>query len=744
MARFLVASESESEELNEEEEELNQPVQAESSKTQSKAKSRIDLSWKAETKTKHRMVSEKTKRWNELRNVFNELFDKIALHDYKAAYASFQKLQKTYARAEKAIEQNGHPNFFITNMKELTDKITELVATEKEVRRFAFSQELETFSTPFAELIKECRENPDDFPDDDAEEEESNEAEDDESSGDEGGGGWFISAEPEVKTEKQSSKQAPRANKAKREMSANEAALARLEEMESRGITNESARAELDKYQAARLKGKIIATTTRLQELMDAGLEDKLDKEVQVEIVHTLTDANTDRPIPIDDWNLALTILKDMKGHEMIIVPLLERLDKDFWARSVDPKHLFTQEVTSLHGLQHPSYIPLLKQYSKDLFDLAVASEKKGDKEGACREYMLFVRVELLVLKHVYHPSGKADDDSRSKADKAYVLDMVPKILSVLSKHFVFDEEVSLRYKIRVSLFLVTSLAVRCASEADLKGAVEIMKRLPVIPEKMPLERILYNRARVYIGMAAFRFADYRLCYESMHQFSPDVDAFKISMLLGQAGRDRCVYPPWMYLDPRAIVVYIYLSAIILDLPSHVSMAGEGHAIVDKHHRSLLRARVYGEPEEIEQRMAVCVAHAKIGEWQKATETIESAVLNRYLQPEEAERFKSDLRKMSLCCFLLTAHTFYDTISYGFLAEKFELQEDEAKQIALGILKDKHAPVANVSAVFSGVVDEDGKFLSFGTPALPSSFADQEKELDRIVESLHSAVMGLA
>ena len=757
MSRFLISDESEGEQTEEEETQEENPTEDQRvTKAQSKAAAIVDNSWK-EAGKKRRFRSEKAKRWSELRAILNEILDKLEVRDAKAGFGSFQKLQKAYEKAQKAITEHGHPNFFITNVKEVVDKINEGLASPdaKDYRRWA--QELKSFTEPFDELIKECRENPDDFEDDDLDDMDEGEDENEDEDNDIGGGGWFINndeqeAAEQVHKAKEDAK--PKTSKRKTDMSHADAATARLEALSSKPIDNESAKAELEKYRASRAKGKVTAMTARLKQLMEAGLDEKLDKEIQIEIAQTLILSGTDGPVSIDDWNLALTILKELKDEATVAVPLLERLDKDFWARSVDPKHLFTPDVTKLHALQNPSYIPILKEYSTLLYTRATEDEKKAATEkdkaqlmaDSHRNYTLYVRVELLLLKHLYHPTGKKEEEAKEKEEKQTVMQMSVKILDVISKHQVFDEEVTLRYKFRVALFLATNLAVRSEGISDLMAAVSIMSKLPKIPETMPLERILYNRAKVYIGTTAFRLGNYRLCYESLRHFDTERDArnmfgSSIPLLLGQAGqRDRCVYPPWMYLDPELIIAFLFLSAVILDLPNllfGVTEQDRSAIVGKKYHKKLLRLQVHCHPEDIEQRIACCIANAKIGEWQKAINNIQGE-LDKYLSEEEANRFKSDLTKMSLCCFLLAANRFYDTISYEFLAMKFSMPVDEVKKIAQGLMKSE-APVEHVKASLPPEVQSDGQYISFGRPSIESSLVDYQQEIEKKMVGIEKA-----
>ena len=759
MSRFRFSDESEDEKEEEvPQEDEKQPEQQDTTKGQSKASALLDDSWK---ETKKRVFrSEKAKRWSDLRSLTNEILDKLTMGDNKAAFGAFQKLQKAYQKAQKAITEHGHPNFFITNVKELVDKVNEGLKSEaKDFRRWA--QELKTFTEPFDKLIQECRENPDDFEDDDLEDMEDGQEEDEDDDDGDSGGGWFINTDQQEANEqlqKAKEEAKPKASKRKTDISHADAATMRLEALSSKPIDNASATAELEKYRASRAKGKVTAMTARLKQLMEAGLDEKLDKEIQIEIAHTLTLAGTDGPVSIDDWNLALTILKDLKDEETVAVPLLERLDKDFWARSVDPKHLFTPDVTKLHALQNPSYIPILKEYSKLLYTKATESEKKAGNaknnaelmSDAIRNYTLYVRVELLLLKHLYHPTGTKEEGAKEKEEKQTVMQMAVKILDVITKHQVFDEEVTLRYKFRVALFLATNLAVRSDGISDLMAAVSILSKLPRIPETMPLERILYNRAKVYIGTAAFRLGNYRLCYESLRHFDCEKDArnvfgASIPVLLGQAGqRDRCVYPPWMYLDPELIIAFLFLSALILDLPNLLFGVTEQDrtAIVGKkYHKKLLRLQVHCHPEDIEQRIACCIANAKIGEWQKAIDSIQGE-LDKYLSEEEANHFKSDLCKMSLCCFLLIANRFYDTISYDFLATKFNFSVDEVKKITQGLMKSE-SPVEHVKASLPPEVKSDDQYISFGRPTIESSLVDYQQEIAKKMVGIEKVNTGL-
>ncbi|OHT04397.1 hypothetical protein TRFO_06270 [Tritrichomonas foetus] len=684
MSRFFVESSSDDEEEKQEEEDINNEPAEEQKPATSAARSFFDDSNYKDT-SKRVVLSEKQKRWVDLKKQLDVILNEFALSDFKKAYEGFQKLQKIYRKSNKAIQENGHPNFFIRDLLEITTKTNDLVDSEKDLRRFA--QDLKKFNQPFEADLEKCKANPEDF-ENDEEIEEGSEMEEDENQDDDsdngGGGGWFVSSDDEEaeKIIQNVQNDAKPRNVRRKEMSAAEAVEARLEAQQNKVIDDETAKKELEEYIISRNKGKIIVSVSRLNELYSAVMDEDLTHKIQLEICFTVEEGPSDQPISLDDWNLVLDFLPSLKGDAILLVSLFERLNRDFWARSVDPRHLFTKDVSRLHEIL-PRFIKIMSEFSQILM------EKK--------ENALCARLENLLIEHIYH---KETED---------IMPVTVRILE-LTSHQIFDDQTTLNFKARAALFLAINLAVRHFPIS----AAEVFCRVPQIPSEFAQTQILCNRARAHIGIAAFRAGLYKLSYQFLRHFAYTRYVAK------NLGQDPTIYPPWLLIEPKLITTIHYLSAMLLDLPYlTVGIKDETHLLVNnKMHKELLKESPTSHPESQIQRVAVAIEYARNGEWKKSFDTINVELGEHF---HDSERFVNDLKKVSLCCFLLTAKNFYDSLKIEFLHKKFDLTNEDIIEIMKQMLEGK-SPIENAPIVFKGTI-QDNKFISFNNVEVESPFA---------------------
>ncbi|KAH0786995.1 eukaryotic translation initiation factor 3 subunit 8 N-terminus-domain-containing protein [Histomonas meleagridis] len=674
MSRFFVESSSDNDEEDFEEEEEKAVVEEENKQH----KSSFFDSTPIYRETKRQFMSEKQKRWIELHGLLNSVLDELELGNYKKSYENFQQLQKSYYKASKAIKENGHPDFFIRSMYEIVTKIEQLVETEKELRRF--SQDLKAFCKAFDDILEEYKKNPDDFQEDDFDNMDEFQEEEEESvtTGKSGGGGWFVSSDDdEVETIKKKVEQEakPHQSARRKEVSFADSVEARIEAESNKVIDINTVKAELPVFIKKRESGKVSTTTQHLSEMYDAviGVDKELAKSVQLELCQTVAPLSSTSPVPLHDWELVLRYLPDLIDEGKILLPLIERLNQDFWARSVNPQHLFTPEVSKLHQIV-PKFIELLKEISECLI-------KSNDKPYAARIY-------LILVEHLYH---KKDED---------ITNLVYFIIETASTPDIFGNKLAFDMKIRSSLYLCINLAIR-------NHPVEASKlycRLPYINNKYPTTQILANRVLATIGIEAFKQGKYLLAYQCLRNFS-NIDYIKKNI-----GQNPLIYPPWLLIEPNYLLLLNYLSVLLLDLPYlTVTLKTENILIDNNLHRELKKIPIVFHPEAIVQRIAVAIYKAKNGDWKNAYNMFKDD-LKKY--DNENDGFIESLKQISMTCVLLTANQFYDNVSVDLLANTFELSTDKVIEIVKGMI-DGIGPIENAKLTFNGQLIDDNKFVLF-------------------------------
>lgn len=709
MSRFFVASDDDDDEQSIEEEEEENETGFEDEEKPQTTPSKTSVYMNDSYKTKRVVLSEKQKRWPELKEQLDKIIDSFELVDYKSAYSQFQQLQKLYKKAKKAIDTHGHPNFFIRDNLEIQNRLDAL-ADEKDLRKFR--TEYNTFIQPFEDALNDCKANPKDFEqDDDIQEDDNNEEEDSDGENEsDSEGGWFMSSDDEEAEKIRKEINEESSNKARpirrKDMSAAEAVAMRLESIEEakKKLDDDIIKVELKKFSESRFHGKIIATTQRLDEFLETVIDEDLEKQTKLEICYTVTEGPSDQPISMDDWRLVIEVLPSLVSEAKTLVTLFERLDKDFWARSVDSKLLFTPDVATLHS-NLPKYLEILQQFVDELY-------MKED-------FAPCVRLQSILIGHLYH---KVDND---------VMNLTLSILELASKKGLFDDITALNLKIRATLFLASNLAYRNYP----RSACKLLMHLPDIPESLPLVRILWNRTLATIGISAFNNGLYQIAYDSLRQISSSDNAQRKDK---QNIFGKQIYPPWLYIDPASLIVVNYASAMLLDLPFLTNPKDESNLIIkSKLHKDLQREFVSSHPETTIQRIAVAIHHAKNGDWKKSFDAI-NIELGKFFS--KCDHFLLDLKKTSLCCFLLCSNQFYDNIAIDFLVKKFELTTEEVLAVIEG-MKDGHAPVANAIVTFKAEFVKDKKFISFQQTEQESPLAEFGQVLEKKMSELNPKIV---
>jgi hypothetical protein len=754
-SRFFIASSSDyeeeeevlSEKLNEEEEEENDKKAVDENKPQKSKVSKFFADYK--TSDKRIVRTEKQKRWADLRLELGLVNDELAVPNYKRAFELFQKLVKTTEKAKKAIDENGYPNFFILGMCDMHTFVKENVDTQKDLRRF--NNELDKFIVPFEDKIKQAKQHPEDF--DEPEEEEDDEFgfgniedDDDDDDEDEGPGKWFMSSDDDEQEENDKKKER-REKTIKKSSDKDYAEMIeeRLNEAKNEIITNESAKMELEKATKNRVKGKITSSTERLSVLMLRVDDKQLKHDIMIEICFTIMQGPADTPISLNDWRLALNILPQLTKDAENIVPLFERLNRDFWARSVDPRVVFTAETAKLHTFLQ-EFLALMMRFTDYL-------EEQG-KDNYC------TRLQILILEHNYHELAPTYEERMKKRNQMSAKEIeneelnqqkgikarTPRelcrsILMKVPEEGMFDANTTLGIRVRAMLYYAIHLAYNGHPET----AEQLVACLPDIPAELPFVRILCNRAFAEIGIASFMTGNYRLCYASLKSFTRT----NAPRYLGQHPR---IYAPWLYIDPGALETYLYLSAMILDIPCLTTFNFDDAdvPISQKLHKELQKkVGIAVCPETIMDKIAVAIERCKRGEWELAKDILHYEI-ERYIPRPEG--FIKDLKLMSLCSFLLTANLFYDAVQIETLMKQFDLetytdpvtgQQVPSRDVdnCLSQMLRGRSPVVNVPLFFDAQVDQG--FVSFMHAEKETPLADFGRTLRQKSDTLQSNIQEL-
>ena len=694
-SRFFVASSSDSEDEDnvpktnkvEEEEEENNEENDNVSRSNKGGISSFFADSGRRSNEKRVVLSERQKRWLDLRVSSYNVVDKFEQELDQLSFSDFQSLVKTYAKSQKAISEFGHPKFFIRCVSKIIGFVDQRLLEGKDFRRF--KSELNKFIEPFKEDLELCKQNPEEF------EEEEEEAGGDDGFYDdfgviksddekEGPSKWFISSDDEADDTKATKEATDDSSKAarhsEREITTAEAAEARLRAKEQEKIDEATIESELSKASESRQKGRVTITTSRLSNFLLSCQKADLMKRIRLEICYCIIQGPSDLPISLNDWNLVMDNISYLKDEAQSLVSLFERLNKDFWARSVDPVHLFTPDVAKLHSFL-PKFLEIMEDFSKQL--------KTDNAASHCG------RLQHLLLEHHYHDKQKD------------VRDLAFSIIEFTSREGLFDESSSLNIRIRASLFYAINLAIRGYPVS----AAKILSYLPDIPNSLPLAYVLCNRAYAEIGISAFLNGHYRLCYDSLYQFYDNLDSSLYNSVNRYLGQNPSLYPPWLTIEPRVLEVYCFVSGMILDLPFlTVAPDSEDRLFVRSSlHKEFMKRSAVPRPEKFSDRLATSIEHCKRGEWQLAL-----SILNTdYEKYFNNSRILTDnIKLISFCSFLLTANLYYDSASISSFERRFEISREDILR-AIKSMQNGISPVVGASITFKAKLDEKEEYLIF-------------------------------
>lgn len=677
MSRFFVelSSDYDDEPIEEEEEVQETAAPAEPAAASKSASSRFFADDDNTTVSKRKFVSQKTKTYMKFRDCLEAILNSFALGEFQKAYKNFQELQKVYLDSEKVINENGNPDFFIRQMSEIVDEVEENYKANNLKR---FKTDLDKFIKPFEDLLQDYKENPDDFQDDEFEnmDDEDEEEEDvKESKETKKQSGWFMSGSSDEDEEIMQNVKTEEPQKVKQ--TRKEATMSIEDRLKSsvKVITVDTVKNELPTIIKKRQSGKVSTTPQYLDEMYNViiGTDAKMAHDIALEVCHTVAAYPSTTPIPQHDWEIVLKYLPGLKEESKTLIGLLERLNKDFWARSVDPRHLFTEEVAKLHQ-NVPKFIQILKTFADYL-----------DGEG---EKNYTAQIKLIILEHIYH-----------KETEEGIYDLALYVIKAASEPDAFLPEVSLDIKARAAFYLCINLATRGFPE----DAANLYERVPIIPDTLPLTQILANRARAYIGINAFKQSHYLTAYRFLCNFN------NLKYISCNIGQMPSIYPPWLIIEPNYLYLLGYLSAILLDLPFLTVTTNTDTLLIDPSlHRDLQREPVVFHPETINQQIALAIHKAREGDWKSSYESIQKE-LTKYLKTHD--NFIESLKLSSLSCFLLTANQFYDNISISYLEKKFELSHDSVISTVKNIISGE-GPIEHQRITLRGLMTDDS-FIVF-------------------------------
>ncbi|KAK8864850.1 Translation initiation factor 3 subunit c [Tritrichomonas musculus] len=681
------------EEEDQHEETKNEDIQDEPQKVNKSQNRYFDSGSDNEEDEKTSKMTDKQKKFYDLRTSLGAVLDNIELKQYKKAQEEYTKLQNIYKRPPKIIKKNENPHFLIRELFEITQKVKELVKTEKDLRKF--DQDIKKFNRNFEKELQECEEHPENFENDD-DELENQDADDqvknDDNKSDsesDGNGPWFYSSDDEdqaqnkdnqEKTDKKETQK--KTSQPRKDMTAAEAAEARLRAEHNKMIDDETAKKELEEVSQSRSKGKVITTVKRLDDLYQAVMDKDLAYKIQLEICYTIEE-QTEQAIPLENWILVLEFLPTMVEDAKNLVPLFERLNRDFWARSIQPRYLFTPDSAKLHEIL-PNFIKIMENYSRKLREQ--------------NEFALCTRLENMLIEHIYE-----------KED----VDIMPHALSIfeLLSGNIFDETITNRYRCKTALYLASNLAVR----KHPLSAAEVFSRIPCLQstqENITLQ-IISNRTSAKIGIAAFNQGYYKLSYLCLKKFNniKFVDKF--------LGQEPPLYPPWLIIDKKIVLTMHLISAMLLDLPYLTTpIKDESKLLIkNKMHKDLEKENLTSFIEY--QKLAMAINLAKIGEWKKSSDIVLKELTESF---HSTEILLNDLKKISLCCFLLTANKYYESLKTDYLVKKFELKKELILEITKEMLNG-FGPIEKAPIEFSTNISDDQNFLLFNNLNVESPFA---------------------
>lgn len=519
---------------------------------------------------------------------------------------------------------------------------------------------------------------------------------------------WFESSDDEqveeIKRKYEDNDEASIArHQARIEQAQKQKAISDLESFWSKPITDESAAAEIDKARIQRLSGANYETVSRYLLLLNSTKSDFLHSAIKQELLLSVGQSSPFKPIPADSWAAVLNIFRDTDIDDFRpLIPLLKRLDRDFWTRLCDIRYMYDPETLRVTSFE-PEFLEVINNACGDLL-----SDTKGN-DSDCSEAC---RLQLILLRHMYRSQLYSLSDLATSTIRlsSYLPRQSTEETPLHFQSLVGCDEQA-EAKAEAALFVATNHALRDSP----KTALKIISRIPPIAPTSPMAQIYFNRALALTGIAAFGQGDYRLCTRSMRSFR---DIFEIRRMLGQY---PMLFPQWEAIEPNTIITAQLLAALILDMPFLcLKFPDEGKVLIPHELHKTLQKEPPERPENAEQRVIVAAHYACRGDWCGAYTTIESDVTKYIAEPEQ---FVIDLKKTSLCCFLLTASICRQAMRIEFLMTKFSLSEWQVRDSVKTMIGGK-APVQGAVIKFPASLSHDNKLIIFEKPTRDSAPAD--------------------
>ncbi|KAH0785777.1 Eukaryotic translation initiation factor 3 subunit C [Histomonas meleagridis] len=607
---------------------------------------------------KNQIPEQKKILWNQFNDLLNKILNDSESGNYTNAINNFQNFQKKFAKEIPNLQDNLYPNNFICLIAKISSKLEAIDKDKKELHDFY--EDFKKFCEPFNDALQEFHKHPEKF--------QKDELYDNKAQTTSISSHWFVDSDDEEieDIKKKFKKEQDLENPTQGYFS--EFVQARTE-AEARKIANiDKVRRLLPSIVKKRETGNVQATPERLDNIYNyiQDNDSKLAHDVALELCQTIMSMSESLPIPVGDWELALKHLPNLKSDGKLLMKFLERLNQDYWARSIDPRHLFTRDVSKLQMII-PKFVQILKDFIEPLLG-------EGEKSNAAK-------LMLMVVEHIHN---KPEED---------VYDLTSSIMEIVSVSGTFPDDVALDIKTRSALYLCINLSLRGYPQE----ASQLFIRVPSVPDSKPLTQVISNRARAQIGISAFQAGLYSISYDYLRIFG-------LGSIPRNIGQAPFIVPPWMFIDPDYMYLLSIISAAFLDLPYLTVGKSESH-VGNSLHINFQKGLPTPQPENTLQRVIMMVQKAKIGDWHAAYEAIKKDI--------NSERLETDLKKVSMSCFLQTADIFYDSISISFLEKKFELNNEETVEFVKKMIGGENPFIVSGTILFNGKLTDDNKFLIF-------------------------------
>ena len=210
--------------------------------------------------------------------------------------------------------------------------------------------------------------------------------------------------------------------------------------------------------------------------------------------------------------------------------------------------------------------------------------------------------------------------------------------------------------------------------------------------------QILYNRALVMLGLAAFRQG----LIQKAHDCLMGVCSSRVKELLAQGQfkrqdkdpeqekiEKRRQIPYHMHINPDLLECCHLTCAMLLELPLMARGAAATGYVISKHFRRHLqqynRQVFTGPPENVREHVLAASRHLLAGDWSKACNLIINIDKWNLLPADGGERVKAMLlvkiKEEALRTYLLTHGMHYESVSLKHICDLFEMDEVTARRV---------------------------------------------------------------